>query len=64
MKPTRQMRKLNMLLSLLGLVAVYVLLHERIAPEFHVPLIIVLGIVAIVSVIYGFMPVKKRDDDA
>lgn len=63
MKTTRQMRKLNMFLSILGIIAVYVFLHERIPDHFHVPLIIGLGIVAVVSVIYGFTPVAERDND-
>ena len=63
MKPTPQMRKLNMFLSILGLIAIYFVLQDRIADEFHIPLIAGLGILAIVSVIYGFKPVVNHEDD-
>lgn len=62
MKTTRQMRKLNMFLSILGLIAIYVLLHERVPDEFHIPLIIALVIGGVISLIYGFKPDKKHDD--
>ena len=64
MKPTPQMRKLNMFLSILGLIAIYFVLQDRIPVEFDIPLIAGLGILAIISVVYGFKPVVDRDDDA
>lgn len=63
MKPTPQMRKLNMFLSILGLIAIYFVLQDRIPVEFDIPLIAGLGILAIISVVYGFKPVVDRDDD-
>lgn len=55
------MRKLNMLLTLLGLAAIYVFLGDNIPDNFQIPFLIGLGIVAVVSVIYGFRPIPDRD---
>lgn len=63
MKTTGQMRKLNMFLSILGLIAIYFVLQDRIADQYHVPLIVILGIIAIVSLIYGFKPLRDGEDD-
>lgn len=62
MKPSQNMRKLNMLLTLLGLAAIYFVMQNRIDDSMQIPLIIGLGIVALVSVIYGFKPIPERDD--
>ena len=62
MKLSQNMRKLNMLLTLLGLTALYFFLQNRIDDSFEIPMIIGFGIVAIVSVIYGFSPIPEREN--
>ncbi|HJE19096.1 MAG TPA: hypothetical protein K8V35_01910 [Aliicoccus persicus] len=62
MKLSQNMRKLNMLLTLLGLTALYFFLQNRIDDSFEIPMIIGFGIVAIVSVIYGFRPIPEREN--
>ncbi|WP_020007967.1 hypothetical protein [Salinicoccus albus] len=57
-------RWLNFFLTIAALAAVYIFLSGRINPDYHLPLIIAIGIVCIVSFIFVIKKESHDEDDS